>query len=203
MHVLTAARSLQCWAQDIPWRFDLSPAGIVCSASVRRFLGLGEPACLFFRRVSELLRFRRAPQAYICSCAIYGKLPTAFDGTFQDPISATSKAYKDEVEVCLCHASTGNAINSVMVSLHAHVLESPCTHMKTLSHAHAHKHRSVVVMYTCYSWIFGHLFAGGTLDPTGGLVDKCRYDIVSSGSRHHRQSCRLKEAMERPLLSTD
>jgi len=86
-------------------------------------------------------------------------------------------------------------MNSVVASLHAHVLK----HEHTLSHAH--KHRSVVVMYTSYSWIFGHLFAGGTLDPTGGLVDKCRYDIVSSGSRHHRQSCRLKEAMERPLLS--
>merc|ERR1711934_1234434 len=33
---------------------------------------------------------------------------------------------------------------------------------------------SVAVMYTCYSWIFGHLVGGGTLDPTGGLVDKCR-----------------------------
>mmetsp|Transcript_67886 Transcript_67886/g.99291 ORF Transcript_67886/g.99291 Transcript_67886/m.99291 type:complete len:114 (+) Transcript_67886:143-484(+) len=36
---------------------------------------------------------------------------------------------------------------------------------------------SVCVMYTCYSWIYGHLIAGGTLDPTGGLVDKCR-DIL-------------------------
>ena len=36
---------------------------------------------------------------------------------------------------------------------------------------------SVAVMYTCYSWIYGHLVAGGTLDPTGGLVDKCRYRL--------------------------
>ena len=27
---------------------------------------------------------------------------------------------------------------------------------------------SVVVMYTCYSWILGHLVAGGNLDPSGG-----------------------------------
>jgi len=36
---------------------------------------------------------------------------------------------------------------------------------------------SVITMYTCYSWILGHLVAGGTLDPTGGLVDKCRYSV--------------------------
>ena len=210
-------------AQDIPWRFDLSPAGIVCSASVRRFLGLGEPACLFFRRVSELLCFRLAPPDINMFERGFVKLPPSMEhfrsqsqlplshtstsslhalkvaeiGTFQVPISATFKACKDEVEVWLCCASTRNAINAVVVSLRT--CFGAWTHFLT----HTHKHRSVVVMYTCYSWIFGHLFAGGTLDPTGGLVDKCRYDIVPSGSRHHRQSCRLKEAMERPLLSTD